>query len=279
MESAAVLRSLHHSVGNSHLKSILDMAGVVPMNNAAFSNRSGLTFGGKLICSRNRDNRLVMSSAKTPETIPTNLNGAAVLTDSQQTVPDEKNSLTQAIFPDGFEALITEVCDDTEIAELKLKAGDFEMHLLRKIEATAVPAPVVSPTAPPSPSQPAVDSLSAASSASPSKPSEKSSPFINVSTEKSAKLAALEASGSSGYVLVLSQAVGSFRRARTAKGKKLPLACKEGDIIKAGQTIGFLDQFSSEVPVKADVAGKVLKILYDDGEAVGYGDPLVAVLP
>nr|GMD50938.1 biotin carboxyl carrier protein of acetyl-CoA carboxylase-like isoform X1 [Ipomoea batatas] len=241
------------------------MAGVVPMNSAAFSNRSGLTFGGKLICSRNRNNRLVMSSAKTPETIPANLNGAAVLTDSQQTVPDEKNSLTQAIFPDGFEALITEVCDDTEIAELKLKAGDFEMHLLRKIEATAVPAPVVSPTPPPSPSQPAVDSLPAASSASSSKPSEISSPFINVSTEKSAKLAALEASGSSGYVLVLSQAVGSFRRARTAKGKKLPLACKEGDIIKAGQTIGFLDQFSSEVPVKADVAGKVLKILYDDG--------------
>nr|GMD52992.1 biotin carboxyl carrier protein of acetyl-CoA carboxylase-like isoform X1 [Ipomoea batatas] len=255
------------------------MAGVVPMNNAAFSNRSGLTFGGKLICSRNRNNRLVMSSAKTPETIPANLNGAAVLTDSQQTVPDEKNTLTQTIFPDGFEALITEVCDDTEIAELKLKAGDFEMHLLRKIEAAAGPAPVVSPTPPPSPNQPAVDSLPAASSVSPSKPSEKSSPFINVSTEKSAKLAALEASGSSGYVLVLSQAVGSFRRARTAKGKKLQLACKEGDIIKAGQTIGFLDQFSSEVPVKADVAGKVLKILYDDGEAVGYGDPLVAVLP
>lgn len=31
--------------------------------------------------------------------------GAAVLTDSQQTVPDEKNSLTQAIFPDGFEVV------------------------------------------------------------------------------------------------------------------------------------------------------------------------------
>lgn len=67
--------SFQDSIGNSHLKSILDMAGVVPMNNAAFSNRSGFAFGGKLICSRNRHNRLVISSAKTSETVPANLNG------------------------------------------------------------------------------------------------------------------------------------------------------------------------------------------------------------
>lgn len=29
--------------------------------------------------------------------------------------------------------------------------------------------------------------------------------------------------------------------------------------------IGFLDQFGTELPVKSDVAGEVLKLLFDDG--------------
>ncbi|KAG8380719.1 hypothetical protein BUALT_Bualt06G0045200 [Buddleja alternifolia] len=95
----------------------------------------------------------------------------------------------------------------------------------------------------------------------------------------STKLAALGASESSGYVIVSSPTVGSFRRSRTLKGKKQQPACKEGDVIKEGQVIGFLDQFGTELPVKSDVAGEVLKLLYSDGEAVGYGDPLIAVLP
>lgn len=50
-------------------------------------------------------------------------------------------------------------------------------------------------------------------------------------------------------------------------------------MIEEGQVIGFLDQFGTQLPVKSDVAGEVLKVLYSDGEAVGYGDPLIAVLP
>ncbi|PWA96266.1 Biotin/lipoyl attachment [Artemisia annua] len=52
-----------------------------------------------------------------------------------------------------------------------------------------------------------------------------------------------------------------------------------GDVIKEGKTICYLDQFGTELPVKSDVDGEVIKILFDDGEAVGYGDPLIAVLP
>ncbi|PKI31809.1 hypothetical protein CRG98_047812 [Punica granatum] len=116
--------------------------------------------------------------------------------------------------------------------------------------------------------------------AAPPKPaSEKTSPFTNVSFGKSSRLAALEASGASGYVLVSSPTVGSFRRGRTLKGKKQPPSCKEGDVIKEGQVIGWLDQFGAELPVKSDVSGEVLKLLIDDGEPVGYGDPLIAVLP
>ena len=43
--------------------------------------------------------------------------------------------------------------------------------------------------------------------------------------------------------------------------------------------IGYIDQFGTELPVKSDVAGEVLKLLFEEGEAIGYGDPLIAVLP
>ncbi|KAJ7959584.1 biotin carboxyl carrier protein of acetyl-CoA carboxylase [Quillaja saponaria] len=194
----------------------------------------------------------------------------------------EKRTLQPATFPNGFEALVLEVCDETEVAELKLKVGDFEMHLKRNIGATVAPMSSISPTSPPAiPSEPMVKSATdAPPPSSPAKSSPgKISPFINVPLEKSSKLAALEASGSNAHVLVSSSTVGSFRRGRTVKGKKQPPICKEGDVIKEGQVIGYLDQFGTELPVKSDVAGEVLKLLFQDGEAVGYGDPLIAVLP
>ncbi|MCD7453986.1 hypothetical protein HAX54_023053, partial [Datura stramonium] len=157
-------------------------------------------------------------------------------------------------------ALITEVCDNTEVAELKLKVGGFEMHLKRKIEAPIVHAPVVSalPSLPPSASKLTVPASPMKSS------SEKISPFTNIDVEKSEKLAALEATGANGFILVSSPSVGSFRRARTLKGKKQPPACKEGDVIKVGQTVGFLVQFGTELAVKSDAAGEVLKLFFND---------------
>ncbi|VFQ81126.1 unnamed protein product [Cuscuta campestris] len=269
MDSSAVLRSFHNPIGSSNVKSFLDMPSVVPMKSVAFSNLSRLAFAG---------NRLVVSSAKASGTNASeDMIGAAILTEGKQTFSNEKKPLSRVTFPEGFEDLITEVCDSTQIAELKFKAGGFEMHVKRKVEGTTVPTPVFSPTPPPTPSEPVVDTLPAASS--PSSPSGESSPFVNISPEKSAMLAALEASGIRGYVLVLSPAVGFFQRSRTLKGNVQSPAWKEGDIIKENQSIGLIAQFESEVLVTANVSGKVLKILYDDGEAVGYGDPLIAVLP
>ncbi|KDP44689.1 hypothetical protein JCGZ_01189 [Jatropha curcas] len=193
----------------------------------------------------------------------------------------ENSNLRSATFPNGFEALVLEVCDETEIAELKLKVGDFEMHLRRNVGAITAPLSHISPTEPPPiPTEPMNVSAPVTPPPAPPKPStEKSTPFKNVSFGKSSKLAALEASGATGYVLVTSPTVGSFRRNRTVKGKRQPPIFKEGDLIKEGQVIGYLDQFGTELPVKSDVAGEVLKLLFDDGDAVGYGDPLIAVLP
>ncbi|KAK6786529.1 hypothetical protein RDI58_015054 [Solanum bulbocastanum] len=284
MESAAVLRSFHHSVGTtSHVRSVIEMPGVIPTNSIAFSRPTKLSLkgssnGARLMSSPNKHGRLVLSCAKTSETTVTAKSG-----DSNQKVPTESSPLPKATFPKGFEVGLSLWKLGMFLLPFFMGAvGDFELHLKRSIEAPVVPAPVVSahPPPPPSASKPSISSTAAAPAASPGKSSSgKISPFTNVAAEKSAKLAALESTGASGYVLVSCPTVGSFRRARTLKGKKQPPACKEGDIIKEGQIIGFLDQFGTELPVRSDAAGEVLKILFNDGEAVGYGDPLIAVLP
>ncbi|KAL3581707.1 hypothetical protein D5086_016039 [Populus alba] len=219
-----------------------------------------LTVGRKLISYPSKRNLRLVSCVKTSEAP-----AIAKSDDGNKQGSLENNSLRNATFPNGFEALVLEVCDETEIAELKLKVGDFEMHLKRNVGAAK--APLISSTPlPPIPTPPMEVSAAVSPSPSPSKSSvEKSTPFTNVSFGKSSKLAALEASGASGYVLVASPTVGSFRRNRTVKGKKQPPICKEGDVIKEGQVIGYLDQFGTELPVKSDVAGEVLKLLFNDG--------------
>lgn len=77
------------------------------------------------------------------------------------------------------------------------------MHVKRNIKSAEPFIPVASPIeAPPIPSKPMTESAPAIPP-----PSPKATPFTNVPVEKSKKLAALEASGASGYVLVSCPAV------------------------------------------------------------------------
>lgn len=230
------------------------------------------------IVSHNKWNRTLVSCTKTAKAIDT----AKSEGDSLESITKESlEKKPLQTFPNGFEALISEVCDETEIAELKLKVGEFEMHMKRNIGLSAAPVSNISPTTPPPvPTMPVVDSASSTPTPSPSESSPaKTNPFVNDSNDKSPKLAALEASDNKNYVLVASTTVGSFRSGRTVKGKKQPPVCKEGDMIKDGQVIGYVDNFGTSLPIKSDVDGEVLKLLFQDGEAVGYGDALIAVLP
>ncbi|XP_076882982.1 uncharacterized protein LOC143531606 isoform X2 [Bidens hawaiensis] len=245
----------------------------VPMHNAKWFKSTKYhipTFGRELVSSPKKQAGILVSCAKASDT--------AVINEPNGSL--EKSTSRGATFPSGFEDLVAGVCDETQIAELKIKIGDFEMHLRRNIQSTEAAAPmlIASPTeAPPIPSKPMTDSIPADLPTSSEKPI--ANPFTNASVKKSNKLAALEASGATGYVFISCPTVGSFRKGRTLKGKKQPPVCKEGSVIKEGQTICYLDQFGTKLPVKADVDGEVIKILVEDGEAVGYGDPLIAVLP
>ncbi|KAL5076679.1 hypothetical protein RYX36_015663 [Vicia faba] len=270
MDSTAAIRSFHYPIGTmSHLRSSIDRAAVVPCHKVRWSS-------SKCVYSHTRGKKTLVSCAKTVEAINITNSDDSTLQSSL-----EKKPLQTATFPNGFEALVLEVCDETEIAELKLKVGEFEMHLKRNIGATKAPLSNISPTIPPPiPSEPMDETARATPQPLPPKSSpEKTNPFANVTPQKSSKLTALEASGTNTYVLISSPTVGLFRRGRTIKGKKLPPICEEGDLIKEGQVIGYVDQFSTSLPVKADVAGEVLKILVEEGDSVGYGDHILAVLP
>ncbi|KAJ0705194.1 putative biotin/lipoyl attachment [Helianthus annuus] len=265
--AAAYLCTFHHSGSEAARPA------VVPMHTAKWltSTKSHvLTFGSELVSSPKKRVGIVVSCVKKSDDV--------VIDESKGS--SEKSFSRRATFPSGFEELVVGVCDETQIAELKIKIGDFEMYLKRNIQSAEAEAPtlVVSPTeAPPIPSKPMTGSTPADSPASSGNAN--ANPFKNASFKKSNKLAALEASGASGYVFISCPTVGSFRKGRTFKGKRQPPVCKEGSVIKEGQTICYLDQFGTELPVKSDVDGEVIKFLVNDGEAVGYGDPLIAILP
>nr|GMD32402.1 biotin carboxyl carrier protein of acetyl-CoA carboxylase 1, chloroplastic [Ipomoea batatas] len=70
------------------------------------------------------------------------------------------------------------------------------------------------------------------------------------------KDALLARASEEGFVVIQSPSVGLFRRCGTLKGKIGPPCCKE-----------------------ADVCGEVVSILLEDGAPVGYGDPLIIILP
>ncbi|XP_010938421.1 uncharacterized protein [Elaeis guineensis] len=256
MEAAAVLRSFQGGVWTKQpSESFLEKPAVASVSNVALKVKP---ISGVLMVAQGWK-RSFLPYLKASET---NSALTSEVTSDRSSQEPLEESVQNSTFPNGFEALILEVCDETNIAEFKIKIGDFEMHLKRDIESPRAPSPsthIVSPTtAPPIPSEPMNESGAAAQPAvSRKSPPAATSPFANISSAK----------------------VGTFQRGGTFKGKKQPPSCKEGDIIKEGQIIGFLDQFGNELPVKSDVAGEVLKVLYQDGEAVGYGDPLVAVLP
>ncbi|XP_076932846.1 uncharacterized protein LOC143598536 [Bidens hawaiensis] len=170
------------------------------------------------------------------------------------------------------ESLLTEICDTTSIAEFELKLGGFRLHVLRNLateENTNSPPPVSAPII----SENVVPAEQNGSASSASLAIIKAEPTFG-GIQKFLDTAADE-----GFTIIQSPRVGYFRRSRTIKGKQAPPSCKEKQVVKEGQVICYIEQLGGELPIESDVAGEVIKILRQDGDPVGYGDALIAVLP
>ena len=82
-------------------------------------------------------------------------------------------------------------------------------------------------------------------------------------------------------IYVQSPKVGIFRRGKFAGGKRVGKepAIKEGDQVKKGQALGFIEQLGSHFPVEAPQAGEVVKFLLEDGAAVSYQETCIEFSP
>ncbi|MCO5593479.1 hypothetical protein L7F22_047493 [Adiantum nelumboides] len=223
---------------------------------------------------------------------PFQVHGAA-LASTPQTEDEEMDDTSvskdngYSLVPNSFEvqSFLMEVCDETSVAELSLKVGEFKLHVKRDVGKLKGSAPPVA-VAPPVPSKPMVDSalppVSTAVVPSPASKSPSSSAatlLASAASKPGSRFGLLEAAADEGLHFVTSPKVGLFRKSRVVKGKSGRPLCEEGQTVKEGQVVCYVEQLETQQPVEAENSGEVMKILCKDGEAVGYGDPLIAIRP
>nr|GEU37387.1 biotin/lipoyl attachment [Tanacetum cinerariifolium] len=193
------------------------------------------------------------------------------LEDRSEVVKSSESTSQVTPSASDVESLLTQICDTTSIAEFELKLGEFRLYVLRDLigESTSSPPPVSAPVVTAN-----VEATEQNVSAS--------SPSLAITKVEPSSVGIqiiLDTAADEGLTIIQSPRVGFFRRSRTIKGKKAPPACKEKQIVKEGQVVCYIEQLGGELPIESDVAGEVIKLLRDDGDPVGYGDALVAILP
>ncbi|KAI8462613.1 MAG: hypothetical protein J3K34DRAFT_389468 [Monoraphidium minutum] len=82
-------------------------------------------------------------------------------------------------------------------------------------------------------------------------------------------------------VYVTSPKVGIFRRGKYAAGKRVgkDTLVKDGDVLKKGQTVAYVEQLGTFAEVKAPQAGEVARFLLEEGAAVEYGEVVLELAP
>ena len=79
----------------------------------------------------------------------------------------------------------------------------------------------------------------------------------------------------SSLVPVSSTAVGVFRASRPGLAPK----AQEGGSVASGDWLGLVETGGASVDVSAPSAGRLVKVLAQDGAAVEYGQPLFLIAP
>ncbi len=79
-----------------------------------------------------------------------------------------------------------------------------------------------------------------------------------------------------GYVPIIAPMVGTFYRSPKPDA---PPFVAEGDEVQAGQTVCILEAMKLFNEIPSEVAGRIVRILVDNGSPVEYGQPLFLVDP
>lgn len=166
--------------------------------------------------------------------------------------------------------MLSTICNDTELAEVELKIGSFDLKVRRSIAKEG-------------------------GSAAQSFPQQFGSPFVSTSsmdqndfslpspapTEQSQQSADEDDEETENHVQVESHKVGVMRRGRYVKGKKVgkgPIA-DVGAQVKKGQVVCFVEQLGTFIPIETQQAGEIAIFLCEEGASVEYSQPLLEIAP
>jgi acetyl-CoA carboxylase biotin carboxyl carrier protein len=166
--------------------------------------------------------------------------------------------------------------DKTDISELTLKSGDFELtvrkdtHLRERLTPPAPPPPGAAPGWSAAPPPPAPPQLPAAPSGYEAR--------VNAEAGVSAPPASAGAPPplDKKWVDVISPMVGTFYR---SPAPDEPPFVGVGDRIKTGQTVCIIEAMKLMNEIEAEVSGQVMEILAQNAEPVEYGQVLMRINP
>ncbi|CAL5229567.1 g12921 [Coccomyxa viridis] len=173
--------------------------------------------------------------------------------------------------------LLHVMCQETEIAEVELQMGSFEMRVRRSSKGSngasnmsmysngSEPA---YPTPPPGSAFASTASMDIPAGDMPQQSMSQSSLDSDDFDDEST-------------VFLTAPKVGLMRRARYVKGKKVGKGnmVNDGDEVKAGQVLGFIEQLGTFMPVEAPQAGEIVSFAVEEGQPVEYNQPIVELAP
>ena len=170
----------------------------------------------------------------------------------KERIGTDKDGLT----PEQVNTLL-DLIEETDFAQVDLEIGAFELHVKRKTEATVAAAPAAAPVA--------------AAAPAPSPVMRAPTPMdTDTDTEDDASM-----------IFVPAPSVGVFRRGKYVKGKRVGKGntTEEGDVVKKGQVLAYVEKLGTFEPVVAPQAGEISIFLREEGDAVGYGADVVEISP
>ncbi len=88
--------------------------------------------------------------------------------------------------------------------------------------------------------------------------------------------AAEEPAAVSNHIEITAPMVGTFYRAASPDD---PPFVKENDSISTGQVLCIIEAMKLMNEIEAEISGKIVKVLVENGEAIEYGQPLFLIDP
>ena len=90
------------------------------------------------------------------------------------------------------------------------------------------------------------------------------------------QLAAVEEAAATNLITIEAPMVGTFYRASAPDAAPY---VGEGDVIEEGQTLCIIEAMKLMNEIEAKVAGRIAKVLVENGQPVDYGQPLFSLEP